>query len=200
MSNPQAQNALVLSLKTTHQMDDSAIKNISESDIFMSRKQEELFCALAFKSVILRCFLLNKSLILRKLSDATEMLQHTRNKLEILAITYAQVYTKILYIIDKQFNDWVQSCILYPTNLDAIYLEVIDFRDNISNINNIYFHPVPLSPSFRTFDTIDTKTTKGSGNNDHSGQPSKTMSEKAKDPKFKMNPHLANGDSETSKS
>ena len=72
------------------------------------------------------------------------MIQRTRNKLEILSITDAQVYTKILYRIDQRFNDWVEEYILYPTNLDAIYWEVIDFRDIISNINNMDFQPVPL--------------------------------------------------------
>ena len=108
MSNSQEQNTLVLSLKTTNQMDDSAIKNISEYDIVMLRTQEELFCALAVKLGLFRCFLSDKSVILRRLSDATEMLQLARNKLEILAITDAQVFTKILYKIDKLFNDWVQ--------------------------------------------------------------------------------------------
>ena len=75
MNNPQAQNALVLSLKTTHQMDDSAIKKLSESDIVMTITQERLFGPLAFKSGILRCFLSEKRLVLRKMSDATEMLQ-----------------------------------------------------------------------------------------------------------------------------
>ena len=79
MNNPQAQNSLVLSLKTTHQMDDSAIKKNSESDIVMSITQEEFFRALA-----VRCLLSDESLVLRNLSDATEMLQRTRNKLEIL--------------------------------------------------------------------------------------------------------------------
>ena len=78
MSNSQARNALLLSLKTTHQMDDSAIKKLSESDILMPRTQEELFCDLAVKSVILRCFLSYKSLVLRNLSDTTKMLQRTR--------------------------------------------------------------------------------------------------------------------------
>ena len=40
MSNSQAQNSLVLSLKTTHQMDDSAIKNLSEYDIVIPKTQE----------------------------------------------------------------------------------------------------------------------------------------------------------------
>ena len=77
-------------------MDDSAIKKLSESDIVMPRTQERLFRALAFKSGILGCFLSYESLVLRKLGDAIEMLQRTRNKLEILEITDVQVYTKIL--------------------------------------------------------------------------------------------------------
>ena len=40
MNNSQAQNSLVLSLKTNHQMDDSAIKNLSESDIVIPITQE----------------------------------------------------------------------------------------------------------------------------------------------------------------
>ena len=50
MSNSQAQNALVLSLKTIHQMDYSAIKELSESDIVVPITQEEFFHALAVKS------------------------------------------------------------------------------------------------------------------------------------------------------
>ena len=105
MHNSQANNALVLSLKTTHEMDNSAIKKLSESDIVMPRTQEEFFCAIAVKSGILRFFFSYESLVLRKLSDATEMIQRTRNKLEILEIIDAEVYTKILYRINKRFND-----------------------------------------------------------------------------------------------
>ena len=105
MNNSQAQKSLVLSLNTTHQMDISAIKKLSESDIIMPRTQEEFFNAVALKLVILRCFLSGDSLYLRKLSDAIEMLQQTRNKLEILAIIDTQIYTKMFYRIDKQFND-----------------------------------------------------------------------------------------------
>ena len=57
MNNSQAQKALVLSLNTTHQMDDSAIKILSKYDITMPRTQEESFRALEFKSGKLRCFL-----------------------------------------------------------------------------------------------------------------------------------------------
>ena len=106
------------------------------------------------------------------------MLQQTWNKLEILAITDAQVYTKIIYRIDKRFNDWVQECIRHPTDLDAIYWEVIDFRDIISNIKNMDIQPDPIPPRFRTFNAIDTKTTKGSINNEHTNQPSKKRCQK----------------------
>ena len=71
MSNSQAQNTLVLSLKKTHQMDDSAINFLSESDIVMPRTQEEFFRALAVKSVILRCLLSEEILTLIKLINAT---------------------------------------------------------------------------------------------------------------------------------
>ena len=81
MSSSQSQNALVISLKTTHQIDDSTIKKLSELDIAMPRTQEEILCALANKSGILRCFLSDESLVRINLSDATEMLQRTRNKL-----------------------------------------------------------------------------------------------------------------------
>ena len=62
-------------------MDDLAIKKYSKSDIIMPRTQEALFLALAIKSEILTCFLLDESIIIRKMSDATEFLQQTRNKL-----------------------------------------------------------------------------------------------------------------------
>ena len=62
-------------------MDDSAIKKLSESEIVMPRTQEQLFRALSVKSVILRCFLSDKSFVLRNLSDSTEMIKRTRNKL-----------------------------------------------------------------------------------------------------------------------
>ena len=107
-NNSQAQNALVISLKTTHQMDDSAIKTFSKSEIVMPITQEELFCAIAVKPGILRCLLSDEILVLRNLSYATETLQRTRNTLEILAVIDTQVYTKILYRIDKRFNDLVQ--------------------------------------------------------------------------------------------
>ena len=178
MRKSQEQNALVLSLKKYHQMDDSDIKNMSESDIVMPIKKEELFCALSVKSEILRCFLSDERLIFRKLSDATEILQRTRNKLEILVIKDAQVYTKIIYRIDEQFNDWVQERIRHPTELDAIYWEVIDFRDMTSNIKNMDIQPDPIPPRFRTFNAIDTKTTKGSINKDHTNQASKKICQK----------------------
>ena len=68
MSNPQSQNELVLSLKTTHQMDDSAIKNLSESDIVMPRTQEEFFRDLVVKSGILR-FFLSDNILWRNIND-----------------------------------------------------------------------------------------------------------------------------------
>ena len=96
MNNYQAQNALVLSLKKTHQMDDSAIKKLLESDIVMLITQEEFFRALAVKSGKPRWFFSDKSLVLRKLSDAKKFYNRQVINLEILAITDAQVYTKIL--------------------------------------------------------------------------------------------------------
>ena len=81
MVNSQAHNALVLSLKTTHQMDNSAVKKLSEYDIVMPRTQKYLFRALAVKSGILRCFLSDESLVLIKMSYETEILQRKRNKL-----------------------------------------------------------------------------------------------------------------------
>ena len=65
------------------------------------------------------------------------MIHCARNKLEILDITDSQIYTKTIYRIENRFNDWVQECIMYPTNLDAIYWEVIDFIDIISNITDM---------------------------------------------------------------
>ena len=47
-------------------MDDLAIKKLSEPDIVMPRTQEESFCALEVKPVILRCFLSYESLVLSK--------------------------------------------------------------------------------------------------------------------------------------
>ena len=90
------------------------------------------------------------------------MIQRTRNKLEILATIDAQVYTKIIDILDKGFNDWVQECIMNPNDLDAIDWEVIDFIDIISNINNMDFQPGALPQRFRIFYSIDTQKTKGS--------------------------------------
>ena len=46
---------------------------------------------------------------------------------------------------------------MYSTDLDEIDWEVIELRYIISNINNIRFQPGPLPPSFRTFNTTDTK-------------------------------------------
>ena len=83
---------------------------------------------------------------------------------------------------------------MYPTNLDAINLEVINFIDIISNIKNMDFQQSPLPPIFRTFNATDTKTSKGSSNNEHSDQPPRKKPKK-KDQRSKMNPHLANGDS-----
>ena len=101
------------------------------------------------------------------------MIHCARNKLEILDITDSQIYTKTIYRIENRFNDWVQECIMYPTNLDAIYWEVIDFIDIISNINNMDLQSGPMPPSFRTFDSTETKTTKGYSNDGHSDQPSR---------------------------
>ena len=180
MNNSQAHNAFVLSLKTNHQMDDSAIKNLSESYIVMPRIQEELYRDLSVKSGIIGCFLSDKSLVLINMSDATEILQRTRNKLEILEITDSQVYNKILYRINKQFNYWFQECIIYPTNLDVIDWGVIDFRDIISNIKYMDFQTGPLPPRFNKFNAIDTKTPKGPSNNEHNEQPSRKKAIKSK--------------------
>ena len=106
------------------------------------------------------------------------MLQRKRDRLEILATTDAQVYTKILYRIDKIFNDWVKECIMYPDDLDAIDWEVIDSRYIISNIKNMDFHPGPLPPSFSKFNAKDTKTPKGPSNIDHSKHPSRKKCQK----------------------
>ena len=106
------------------------------------------------------------------------MLQWTRNKLEILAIIDAQIYTKILYRFDKRFNDWVQEFIMYPTNLDAKDWEVIDFRNIISNVKNMDFQPGPLPLSFSKFNATNTKTPKVPSNNYHRKQPSRKNSRK----------------------
>ena len=89
---------------------------------------------------------------------------------------------------------------MYPNNLDAIYCEVINFQDIISNIKNMYFQPGPLPLSFRAFNATDTKTYKGPSDNNRSEQTSRKKARKKKDPKFKMNPHSVNGNSETLKS
>ena len=57
---------------------------------------------------------------------------------------------------------------MYSTNLDAIYWDVIDFGNIISNIKNIDFEPGLLTMSFRKFNATDTKTSKGPSNNEHS--------------------------------
>ena len=67
-----------------------------------------------------------------------------------------------------------------PTDLDAIDWEMIDFRDNINNINNMYFQPGPIPPRLRTFNKTDTKTPKGPSNNEHSEQPSRKKARKIK--------------------
>ena len=67
---------------------------------------------------------------------------------------------------------------MYPIDLDAIYWEVIEFRDIISNIKNIYFQPGPLPPNFMEFNTTDTKKPKGPINNEHIEQPSIKRPEK----------------------
>ena len=118
--------------------------------------------------------------MLRKLSDATETLKQTRNKLEILAIADAQIYTKMVYRINKCFNDWVQECIMHPTYLDAIHWEVINFRYIISNIKNMYLYTGPLPPRFSTFNATDTKTPKGPSKNEHSEQTSSKKARKSK--------------------
>ena len=69
---------------------------------------------------------------------------------------------------------------MYPTNLDAIDWEVIDFIDIISNIKNMDFQPGPLPLSFRTYDDKDTKTNKGSRNYEHSNQSSRKKAIKSK--------------------
>ena len=88
---------------------------------------------------------------------------------------------------------------MYPTELDAINWEVIDFRDMISNIKNIDFQLVPLPPSFRKFNATDTKTPKGPSNNENTEYPSRKKARKIKGLKNKMNPHLVNENSETQK-
>ena len=67
---------------------------------------------------------------------------------------------------------------MYPSELDAIDWEVIDFRDIISNIKNMDFQPGPIPPIFRTFNATYTKTPKGLSNNEHREQPSRKMPEK----------------------
>ena len=56
---------------------------------------------------------------------------------------------------------------MYPTDLDAIDWEVIDYRYIISNVENMNFQPGPLFLSFRTFNDTDTKTAKGPSDNKH---------------------------------
>ena len=74
---------------------------------------------------------------------------------------------------------------MYPTNSDAIDWEVIDFRDIISNINNMDFHPDPLPPRFSTFNVTDTKTPKWPSNNEQIKQPSRKKAIKSKGSKVK---------------
>ena len=71
-------------------------------------------------------------------------------------------------------------CIMYPTNMDAIYWEVIDFREIISNIKNMDLQPGPISPRFRTFKVTDTKTPKNPCNNEHSKKPPRKKARKTK--------------------
>ena len=68
--------------------------------------------------------------------------------------------------------------------MGAIDWEVIDFRYIISNINNMDFQPGTLPSSFSKLYDIDTKTTKGSSNDEHSEQPSRKRDRKTKGPKF----------------
>ena len=69
---------------------------------------------------------------------------------------------------------------MYPTKLDVIDWEVIDFRDITSNKKDMDFRPVPLPQSLRTFNAKDTKTPKGPSNNEHSDQPSRKKARKIK--------------------
>ena len=69
---------------------------------------------------------------------------------------------------------------MYPTDLGAIDWEMIDFRDSINNINNMYFQPGPIPPRLRTFNKTDTKTPKVPSNNEHSEQPSRKKARKIK--------------------
>ena len=69
---------------------------------------------------------------------------------------------------------------MYPTDLYAIDLEVIEFRDIISSIKNMDFQPGPQTPRFRKFNATDTKTPKGPSNNEHSEQPSIKKARKSK--------------------
>ena len=62
---------------------------------------------------------------------------------------------------------------MYPTNLYVIDWKVIDFRNIISNINNMDFHPGPLPSSFRKFNATDIKTPKGPSNNEPRKQSSR---------------------------
>ena len=86
---------------------------------------------------------------------------------------------------------------MYPTDLDAIYWEVIDLRYIISDINNMDSQPVQIPPSFKTLNATDTKTSNGPIQNYHREHPSRKRPETAKDSKFKINPHSVNGNSES---
>ena len=76
---------------------------------------------------------------------------------------------------------------------------MINYRDIISNINNIDFQLGPLPPSFRKFNATDTKTPKGPSNNENIEYPSRKKARKTKRLKNKINPHLLNENSETQK-
>ena len=89
---------------------------------------------------------------------------------------------------------------MYPTYLYAIDWEVIDFRYIISNINHMDFQPGPLPSSFRKFYATDTEKPKSLATMSTTSSLQEKRPERVKDPKFKMNPHLANGDSNTQKS
>ena len=69
---------------------------------------------------------------------------------------------------------------MYPTELGAIDWDMIDFRDNINNINIMYFQPGPIPPRLSTFNKTDTKTPKGPSNNEHSERPSRKKARKIK--------------------
>ena len=150
--NPDAQSlahqTLVLSVKTSHQMDASSLKKLTESETVLPRTTKEFFNVLKIKKGLLEMFFPEESLAVREHDAFIDGLQSIQAELEVGLMHDKDYLTRILYISDSRFNKWLNQCAIWPENLNRINHHLIKFSDIIADIQCLKFGKVALPPSF----------------------------------------------------